>query len=152
MMPARCAASSPARCAASSRGLWLALAGALTLLLIGVSAAVPAPPANADPELMPWFNSLESPGGSHCCGPETDCRAVPYRVAGGHYEALLDPAVHAGAKNRGIEAPIWIRIPDGAILRRHDNPTGRAILCWRPYYAGEDAGAGTLCFVRPPES
>ena len=94
-------------------------------------AAVAAPPANPDPALAAWFNSLRQPWTNALCCSEADCRAVDSRLNDGHYEAFIDDA--------------WRRVPEHLILNRSDNPTGRAVACWTPQ-------VGILCFVRPPES
>ncbi len=116
---------------------------ALALLATFIAAARAAPPENADPALAPWFQSLEVPGTNHssCCS-QSDCRPVDYRVVNDYYEALLTPEQFARA---GILQSQWIRVPFDRILQRVDNPTGKAILCWRP-------GTGVLCFVRPDET
>ena len=51
------------------------------------------------------------------------------RIARDHYEVLI----------RGT----WIAVPVGKILRRTDNPIGRAVLCWTPYL-------GFMCFIPGP--
>ncbi|MDR3536733.1 MAG: hypothetical protein P4L71_09565, partial [Acetobacteraceae bacterium] len=49
-----------------------------------------APPPNADPSLAPWFNSLQQPGSGISCCSIADCRRTDSRVAGDHYEVMID--------------------------------------------------------------
>jgi hypothetical protein len=103
---------------------------ALAALALSVPALA-APPANADPSLAPWFQSLRQPGtGTSCCSI-ADCRMTEYRTTRSGYEALV------GKK--------WLPVPPDRVLQHTTNPTGRAIVCYLP-------GEGILCFVRPAES
>ena len=101
-------------------------------LLGGVVASVAhaQPPANADPALAPWFQSLQAPNGTSCCS-NADCRTTDYRIGPTGYEALID--------NR------WIAVPRDRVLDHVANPTGRAVVCYLP-------AMGILCFVRPSET
>jgi hypothetical protein len=126
-----------------------ALGAALALWLAAPAAA--APPANADPRFTAWFESLMSPHGGHCCGPEVDCRPVAYRMKDDHYEALLDVAIHEQAKLI-VDEPTWIEIPAESILERHDNPLGVAVMCWHYFHTGQSLSDGVLCFIRPAET
>src|SRR4051794_17706062 len=95
-------------------------------LFVLASAALAAPPPDADPSLSPWFRSLRVPGtGTSCCSI-ADCRPVESRITGDHYEVFVDGK--------------WLRVPPELILGRADNPTGRAVVCWTPT-------AGILCFL-----
>lgn len=118
----------------------IAVMGIFCLALIA-ARAFGAPPENADPALAPWFESLQRPGGNlgGCCS-QSDCRPVAWRITSDHYEALLTPEMFPE-----VTEPAWIVIPARAVLERQDNPTGRAILCWR-------RSMGALCFVRPGET
>lgn len=101
------------------------------LVCLGFSTTVQArPPENADPALAPWFQGLRQPGTNMSCCSMADCRETDYRIAGGHYEAV----VHGK----------WLEIPPDKVLNRTDNPTGRAVVCW-------SAALGIMCFVRGPE-
>lgn len=103
--------------------------GAILLALL--RAAHAAPPADADPKLAPWFNSLRIPGSTVLCCAMTDCRPVMSRMVAGHYQAYI--------------ADQWRDVPDDRVLTRPDNPTGHAVACWTPF-------AGVLCFIKAPES
>jgi len=48
-----------------------------------------------------------------------------------HYEAFVGGA--------------WRVVPDDKVIRRSDNTTAHAVVCWTPR-------TGILCFVRAPES
>jgi len=90
------------------------------------------PPANADPALRPWFESLKQPGTGVSCCSISDCRPVQYRLATDGYEALVDS--------------VWVRVPQDKILQHQPNPLGRAVLCRSP-------ASGTIyCFVPGPET
>ena len=88
------------------------------------------PPADADPALRPWFESLKRPGSGASCCSIADCRPVSYRLSADGYEALV--------------GSIWISVPKNTVLRNQYNPLGRAVLCRSP--------VGTIfCFVPGPE-
>ena len=103
----------------------------LAAALLLAPRAVAEPPPDANPNLAPWFRSLQQPGTAVSCCSIADCRTTNSRVEGGRYEALI-----------GHE---WYAVPPDRILQRTDNPTGRAVVCWTPQ-------RGILCFVRPTES
>ncbi len=104
---------------------------AIALLVPLAAATRAAPPPDADPSLAPWFQSLQQPGTGMSCCSVADCRPTDYRTVGDHYEAWIEDR--------------WIAVPNAKILRRVDNPTGRAVVCWSPQ-------AGILCFVRAAET
>jgi hypothetical protein len=81
-----------------------------------------------------WFRSLTVPGSSEACCDERDCHVVEFRGTAKGYEVL-----HLG---------LWLPVPDGAVVQRKDNPTGKAVACIR---AG-DIGWKVVCFVRSPET
>lgn len=94
--------------------------------------ATAEPPADADPALRPWFESLKQPGSGVSCCSIADCRPVTYRLAPNGYEALLDSG--------------WVRVPDDRVLHNKYNPVGRAVLCRSP------ASGRIYCFVPGPET
>ena len=81
-----------------------------------------------------WFRGLTVPGTGESCCDERDCHAVEFRVTAKGYEVL-----HLG---------FWLPVPDGAVVRRKDNPIGAAVACIR---AG-DIGWKVVCFVPSPET
>lgn len=100
--------------------------------LISLSgSAVARPPANTDLRYEPWFESLRQPGTGMSCCSIADCRPTEFRIQGSHYQALV--------KGK------WEDVPPSVVLRRTNNPTGRAIVCYTPY-------RGIMCFVRGPET
>jgi hypothetical protein len=99
-------------------------------LLLSASVRA-APPADADPALSPWFQSLRQPDTGVSCCSIADCRPVDYRTTAGGYEVWIE--------NR------WQRVPPEKVLQRADNPVGRAIVCWTKQI-------GIMCFVRAPET
>jgi hypothetical protein len=119
---------------------WLIPLSALAVAL-GGAMVHGRPPDNADPALSPWFQGLTDPvGGGSCCS-QADCRPVEYRTAGDHFEVLI-------GKQYGEDVePHWEPVEPERVLRKTDNPTGRAIACWLPYTTPK-----VLCFVRPAET
>lgn len=118
-----------------------AFAAALFLSAI-TTAGYGAPPENADPALSPWFKSLEQPGTGISCCSIADCRPVEWRTtAAGGYEALVTKENFAP----NVDQSRWVDIPPDKVLQRTDNPTGRAVMCWRP-------STGVMCFIRGTET
>jgi hypothetical protein len=110
--------------------MMVAVAAALLATFIA-STARSRPPANPDPSLAPWFQSLQQPDtGASCCSI-ADCRPTDFRMSGEDYEALIDGR--------------WMLVPKEKVLQRTDNPIGRAVVCWTPE-------AGIMCFVRGAET
>jgi hypothetical protein len=100
------------------------------LCLVAGSAAA-RPPPNADMSLAPWFQGLRQPGTGMSCCSMADCRQTDFRIAGSHYEAMVEGE--------------WQQVPPATILERSDNPTGRAVVCYTP-------ARGIMCFIRGPET
>lgn len=105
------------------------IVGAALIAFGGTAAA--HPPANADMSLAPWFRSLRQPGTGMSCCSIADCRPTDFRIHNGHYEAKVSGH--------------WRHVPADTILKRADNPTGRAVVCYTPYL-------GIMCFIRGPEA
>jgi hypothetical protein len=107
---------------------------ALTLcgpLLLLSNFAFARPPPNADMSLAPWFQGLRQPGTGMSCCSIADCRQTEFRIAGSHYEALIEGQ--------------WRPVPPATILPRTDNPTGHAVVCYTP-------SLGIMCFIKGPET
>jgi len=100
-------------------------------LLMLSTATFAHPPPNADMSLAPWFQGLRQPGTGMSCCSIADCRQTDFRVAGAHYEALIEGE--------------WRPVPPATILERTDNPTGHAVVCYTPTL-------GIMCFIRGPET
>ena len=99
---------------------------ALTLyLFIGPSNAHPADDPNAA-----WYRSLHTDSGTSCCSL-ADCKETDYRIT------------RSGEIEAQTEAGDWVAVPANKILKRTENPTGYAVLCWTP-------ALGVLCFVMAP--
>ena len=94
-----------------------------------------APPANADPELAPWFRSLRQPETNMSCCDRSDCRMVRYRIMHGRIQAFIGQEF-ARWQNPPND---WVDVPESSVLHNHDNPTGEGVACW--------AGARIICFV-----
>ena len=101
----------------------------VAVFALSASAAVARPPADADPALSPWFEDLRQPGTGQSCCSIADCRPVDFHIVQDHYEAFVDDQ--------------WMQVPPEKVLRRFDNPTGRAVVCWTP-------SLGIMCFVEGP--
>ena len=104
----------------------------VAMLLLLLPRAIQArPPDGADMSLAPWFQSLQQPGTGMSCCSMADCRPSDFRISNGAYEAFV------GGQ--------WRAVPPEVILRRTDNPTGSAIVCYSPV-------RGIMCFIRGPET
>jgi hypothetical protein len=99
--------------------------------LMLASSADARPPQNADMSLAPWFQSLLQPKTGMSCCSMADCRQTDFRIAGSHYEALVEGE--------------WREVPRDTVLEQTDNPTGRAVVCYTPT-------RGIMCFIRGPET
>lgn len=108
-----------------------ALAASALLLLAPAAPVHAAPPPDADPALAPWFQGLRGPDTGVSCCSVSDCRPVEARTNGDRYEVLIEGR--------------WVAVPSEKVLRRTDNPTGRAVVCWTPM-------RGIMCFVHGPEA
>ncbi len=101
----------------------------LAMLVLATGTAAAKPPPNPDPAVSPWYEDLRQPGTGRSCCSIADCRPVDYRIVEDHYEAFVDDQ--------------WMPVPPDKVLRRFDNPTGRAVVCWTPEL-------GIMCFVEGP--
>jgi len=109
---------------------WTMVLFTMGTLLLSVLAQA-APPADADPALSPWFQSLRQPENGVGCCSEADCRPAAFRTSPGGYEVWIDDR--------------WQQVPPEKVLQRTDNPVGQAIVCWTKKL-------GILCFVRAPQA
>ncbi len=66
----------------------VAILSASLCLIAGSTVA--RPPPNADMSLAPWFQGLRQPGTGISCCSMADCRQTDFRIAGSHYQALVD--------------------------------------------------------------
>ncbi len=105
-----------------------------------IAAAYSAPPPNANPELAPFFQSLQQPGtGASCCNL-ADCRSLyasHVRVGPHGWQALIEPETFPGATETK-----WVDVPNEKIVRGKSHPEGLASMCWTP-------SLGVLCFTEP---
>ncbi len=111
-------------------GRFLGFAVIPATALLAASVGLARPPTDADPSLAPWYQSLHQPGTEISCCSLADCRPTDYRSGPNGYEAYIEGS--------------WVAVPPDKVLRRVDNPTGRAVVCYLP-------GKGILCFVTPDE-
>jgi hypothetical protein len=115
-------------------GEWFRMCLACLLLILAaalLNRALAKPPPDADPALAPWFHSLHQPDTGISCCDLADCRPTDYRTVADHYEVYV-----------GDE---WRAVPPNKVIKRLDNPTGHAIVCWTPLN-------GIMCFVKGPET
>jgi hypothetical protein len=103
----------------------------IAAVLLGAAPVQAKPPEGADPALAPWFRSLRQPSTGIPCCSVTDCRLADWRINNDRYEAFIDG--------------VWRDVPPDHVIRRDDNPTGRAVACWTPVH-------GVLCFVKGPDT
>jgi len=120
------------------------------LLLLAMGSAYGQPPAGVDPDspTAKWFRGLTDNNGNGCCG-EGDCRTVEFRIRGNNYEALIaDPWPDGQDKS-------WQVVPEDKIVKKTDNPMGRAVACIGPWdwknnnLAGQPGHPYWYCFVLP---
>ena len=102
-----------------------------TACIAFLTAAIAAPPEDADSSLASWFRGLSASDGTPCCAI-ADCRRTTSRLTADGYEALIDDT--------------WVEVPWDRVLRRTDNPTGQAVVCCAP------RTKIILCFVRAPDA
>lgn len=112
------------------------------------AVAVAAPPTDVPPDrpLEAWFKSLKQPGSQRLCCSISDCRFTAYQIRDGHYEVTIDGWKYV--------------VPNESILRRMNNPTDKAVVCYSYASFGLPAPQGEvrkmpqdtieiLCFVPP---
>jgi hypothetical protein len=103
------------------------LLGATIAAMLSVCVSLQAaPPDNADPNLVQWFQNLLQPDTGVSCCSIADCHPVDSRVEPAGYEVLLDDE--------------W----RGRRFQGKHNPIGRAGVC-------SSQAMGILCFVRGTE-
>ena len=116
---------------------------AAMLLLLSLGAAQAQPPADADPKLHDWFQSLTDPfTGAGCCA-ESDCRVLAdadWRATPAGYEIRVEGD--------------WFAVPPERVLQRRPNPTGHAVACWSLFYNNRRQANSILifCFIRAEEA
>jgi hypothetical protein len=103
--------------------IWLPIIGLSANLCAAVHAA---PPEDADPAVAPWFKSLRRPGTDQPCCGDADCRRVPYRIFGDHFQVFIGREFP-----RWTNPPqAWVDVPEASVVHRLDNPTGEGVACW----------------------
>jgi hypothetical protein len=116
------------------------LACVFLLPLVGVAMA--RPPANYNPALHAWFESLREPGSGIGCCSEADCK-------------ILSPDELKQTKN-GYQVRVrnlWVAVPPDKILQNQWNPTGGVVACYGPGRTAEDsANVVIFCFIRGTEA
>jgi hypothetical protein len=129
---------------------YLLVTAVILAFLAAIAYARGAPPPGTDPTsgLAQWFHTLTVPpeqglGENALCCSVADCRNVRAEIhSDGHWWAYVDSKTFPDNPDNSYEghAPNeWVIVPDNAILKRHDNPTGDAVLCWY--------GGMVRCFV-----
>jgi len=95
------------------------IGAASALLWIMASASSAHMPGDPDAE---WYQSLKVPGSPmSCCSPNRDCnpiddyRPVPKEQASSGFQAYVEGE--------------WVNVGEEALLKRADNPTGKAVAC-----------------------
>lgn len=113
------------------RRFLVVLAGAVALPVLLSGNVRSAPPENADPALVPWFNSLRQPGTGALCCSIADCRPVDTQLGPNGYEVWI------GGR--------WHSVPPERVIHGKDNPLGRGVVCYTP-------PLGVLCFIPGTEA
>lgn len=123
-------------------GLWRLLAMACVAVLAGIAPALAQPPANYNPALHAWFESLKEPGTGIGCCSESDCH-------------ILTPEELKQTKD-GYQVRIrnlWVRVPPEKILKHQWNPTGGVVACYGPGRTVDDSTDIVIfCFIRGTET
>jgi hypothetical protein len=106
------------------------------VLLFKPYLAQALPPSATPGPNSGWYESLRTPEGNSCCSL-ADCRHFPVKIMDGHYQVLYQDK--------------WMAVPDAAVLKNQDNPTGDYVTCiQREYYYEGALTPRILCFVRAP--
>jgi|SRR5882672_931266 len=71
---------------------------------------------NVDPGIRNWFKGVKSPHGIPCCD-----------ISDGHYTSWRKSEVKGYEYEVLIEGK-WLVVPEEAIIRQHDNPTGSSVI------------------------
>ena len=132
------------RSAASNTGVHLSV---VTWIFYAAVAAA-APPTDVPPDhtLEAWFKSLKQPGSQRLCCSISNCRFIAYEIHDGHYEVTIGGWRYV--------------VPNESILRRMNNLTDKAVVCYGYASFGLPAPPGEvrktpqdtmeiLCFVPP---
>jgi hypothetical protein len=110
-------------------------------LLAVLAAAAPGrarPPANANPALHAWFESLREPGTNLGCCSESDC----------HIMASEDVKQTRDGYQIRVRN-LWVAVPNDKILQHQRNPSGGTVACYGPGRdAATQANVVVYCFVR----
>lgn len=109
---------------------------ALVMSVTAVAAAIARPPANPDPTLAPWYESLRRPGavGGSCCAL-ADCRNVNARSTQDGFQVLIEGE--------------WIDVPPKSVINV-SNPTGKPVACWVRSPSRDGFVTTIMCFVPGP--
>lgn len=120
---------------------WVLLIAFGLMVIVG-AMAVARPPANFDPRLHGWFESLKQPGTSIGCCSESDCKILA---------ADQWRATKVGYQIRVKD--LWVDVPADKILEHEPNPTGSVVACYRQGYGPPDPTRVFIyCFVRGTEA
>jgi hypothetical protein len=118
------------------------LLAALGVIIAAGAFALAHPPANFDPALHGWFESLKQPGTHVGCCSESDCRILhndQWRQTKDGYQISV--------RQR------WVDVPPDKILEHEPNPTGSVVACYREGYGrGNRPPVYIYCFVRGTEA
>src|SRR5260221_11895694 len=133
------------------RAAWALIWLVMTLCVVLVAVSIISMAHAHDGDFDNYMGGLRL-NGLGCCGG-IDCKVTEARVAGDHWEVLIDrqhgfPLIANRNSRDGPEAlldPGWIEVPPSKVLFRQFNPTSRPVACWSP-------ARGLICFVPPPET
>ena len=111
-------------------------------MVTGMAPALAQPPANYNPALHAWFESLKEPGTGIGCCSESDCH-------------ILAPEELKQTKD-GYQVRVrnlWVAVPPDKILEHQWNPSGGVVACYGPGRDAESqASVVIFCFIRGTET
>ncbi len=122
--------------------LWRLVVVVCVTVLAGIAPALARPPANYNPALHAWFESLKEPGTGIGCCSESDCHILTP-------EELKQTKEGYQVRVRNL----WVKVPPDKILEHQWNPTGGVVACYGPGRTVDDsANIVIFCFIRGTET
>lgn len=127
-----------------------------TALAVALAVAFPCaqarPPANPDPVLSPWYESLKVPHTMRSCCGLADCKVVKARQTPNGYEVDWN-----GDDKWQVVPARSVKTTENSTTLELSNPTGGYVAC-RAFEGGftiegvQYNDGDIICFIRPAES
>ncbi len=107
-------------------------------------------------DLDDWYSNLKRPGTTVSCCNTSDCHGTQAEYRPDGWWARYGRPVYRTDPTGRPYVSDWIlldfvHVPETAILRKHDNPTGEAIICHSRPIVSTGQGVTVYCFVPPSE-